>query len=103
MLWTPNLISIGDFHNSAKWSSLKSVVFDVLQITETQIQPILQDSVARQLLFDNTVLEYGGLPAHKPVKIHVFHPVLRVLFSQPIKPKEFTSEQLLCLPDGQDN
>ena len=50
-----------------------------------------------------SVLDDCGLPAHHPVKLKIFLPALRILHSQPVKPKEFTHEQLSSLPDDQDD
>ena len=43
-----------------------------------------------------------GLPGHLPVKVQVSLAALRTLYNQPIKPKDFTADQLCLLPAPQE-
>ena len=47
-------------------------------------------------------LDDCGLPGHLPVKVQLSLAALRTLYNQPIKPKDFTADQLCSLPAPQE-
>ena len=49
-----------------------------------------------------SALEDCGFPNHVPVKIQLSLPALRTLYNQPVKPKDFSNDQLRSLPSAQE-